>query len=221
MAERVVFVAGTATGVGKTWVAARLLSALGDSGRAFARKPVQSFEEGDRSTDAHLLGAATGEPAEEVCPPHRWYARALAPPIAAQVLGQPPWRIEDLVAETRLPARGTVVVEGVGGPRSPVADDGDSATLARALRCDLVVLVADAGLGAINACLTSVACFARTPVIVFLNRYVPTDTTHERNLAWLRDRSRLTVVTEVDELVAALGEPAHSLAGTQPTVEVT
>ena len=43
------------------------------------------------------------------------------------------------------------LVETVGGVRSPLAEDGDSRDLVRALAVDVVVLVADAGLGTIDA----------------------------------------------------------------------
>ena len=54
--------------------------------------------------DAAVLGAASGESAEEVCPPHRWYDVAMAPPMAAEALGRPPFTIRDLMAELRWPA---------------------------------------------------------------------------------------------------------------------
>ena len=63
------------------------------------------------------------------------------------------------------------LVEGVGGPRSPISADGDNVDLAHALAPDLVVLVADAGLGTINAVRLSVGALADFPVLVALNRY--------------------------------------------------
>ncbi|MEA2842777.1 MAG: glycine C-acetyltransferase, partial [Actinomycetota bacterium] len=150
--DLLVAVLGTATGVGKTWATAALVQALRDTGvNAVARKPVQSYARDDASaTDAHLL--AVHESPEDVCPPHRWYEVAMAPPMAADALGRPPFTVADLMAElTWPPATQVGLVETVGGPRSPVAADGDSLDLAAALHPDLVVLVADAGLGAVNA----------------------------------------------------------------------
>ena len=60
--RRVVAVVGTGTDVGKTWVAARLLSDLRAAGlRVAARKPAQSFDPDDdpAGLDAAVLGAAT------------------------------------------------------------------------------------------------------------------------------------------------------------------
>lgn len=190
--DRLVVITGTATEVGKTYVGAALARALrADGASVAARKPVQSFEPGtaDADTDAGLLAVATGEQPHDVCPPHRWLPVAMAPPMAAEVLGQPPFKVADLVGELLWPAAVDVgLVEGVGGPRSPLAADGDTVELANALDADHVVLVADAGLGTINAVRLSAAAFgAGTPLTVALNRYDPDDDLHRRNRAWLED----------------------------------
>ena len=69
------------------------------------------------------------------------------------MLGAPPFTIADLAAETApcRPRRRYAFVEGAGGPRSPLAADGDNVDLARGVGAELAVLVADAGLGTINA----------------------------------------------------------------------
>jgi dethiobiotin synthetase len=188
--DRLVVIAGTATEVGKTFVGAALARALRDVGFIVAaRKPVQSFEPGtpDGDTDAGILAAATGEPTDAVCPRHRWLPLAMAPPMAADALGRPPFKLADLIGELGWPVGIDVgLVEGVGGPRSPLAADGDTADLAEALDADHVVLVADAGLGTINAVRLSAASLPReTPLTVVLNRYDPDDDLHRRNRAWL------------------------------------
>ena len=129
-----------------------------------ARKPAQSFDPDDEAaaTDAGVLAVATGEDPHAVCPDHRWYPVALAPPMAADALGRAPFTVADLMAELRWPAGAHVgLVEGAGGPRSPLAADGDNVDLARALRPDSVVLVAGAGLGTLNATLLSAAALPR------------------------------------------------------------
>ena len=64
----------------------------------------------------------------------------------------PPFTVADLAAELRWPDGVELgLVEGVGGPRSPIAADGDTVDLRGHIRPDVVVLVADAGLGTINA----------------------------------------------------------------------
>ena len=169
--DHLVVALGTGTDVGKTWVGAAVLTALVAAGRRVAaRKPVQSFAPGDEATDADLLAAATGEDPLAVCPPHRCYQRPMAPPMAARVLGRPRFSVADLVEELSWPSGVEVGwVETVGGPRSPMADDGSSAAFAAAVRPDLLVLVADVRLGAINAVLLSVPALHARPVVV-LNR---------------------------------------------------
>jgi dethiobiotin synthase len=194
--SRVVAVVGTGTEVGKTWVSVRLLEWLRREGHCVAaRKPAQSFDPADApdSLDASLLAAASGEDAASVCPPHRWYETAMAPPMAADVLGRPSFTIQELVGEIAWPARCSLgLVETAGGVRSPLAVDGDCAAFCAALRPDLVVLVADAGLGTINAVrLTMTALVA--PAVVALNRFDPSNDLHRRNRAWLSDQDGFEV----------------------------
>jgi dethiobiotin synthetase len=203
-----VVVTGTATEVGKTFIAARMAATLRARGqKVAARKPVQSFDPSDTPTDADVLAAATGEDPRTVCPSHRWYPRAMAPPIAALHLGLSSYTIGDLIAETVLPGDGVVLVEGVGGPRSPLATDGDTVELVRGLAPDLVVLVAEPGLGAINSVLLCAAALAPARVVVVLNRFDPGDVIHSSNRDWLIGNARLDVVTDLDELMARLAAP--------------
>jgi dethiobiotin synthetase len=180
-------------------VAARLLTDLRAAGlRVAARKPAQSFEPGDDpgGRDAAILGAASGETAVDVCPAHRWYGVPMAPPMAAESLGRPPFTVEDLVSEMRWPADAVDVglVETAGGMRSPLAVDGDCVALSDALAPDLVVLVADAGLGTINA-VRLTAGVTQSPLVVVLNRFDATSQLHVRNLEWLARRDGLRVVS--------------------------
>jgi dethiobiotin synthetase len=205
-----VLVTGTATEIGKTWFSAATAHALRARGlQVAARKPVQSGDEGS-ATDAELLAAATDADPARVCPAHRTYAIAWAPPMAADELGLPPFTIHDLVAETTWdPGTDVGLVEGVGGPRSPLAFDGDTVDLAHALDPDLVVLVADAGLGTVNAVRLSAGAFAGRPLVVALNRF-GRDPLHERNRHHLSAVDRLDVVTspaELAERLVALLEP--------------
>jgi len=207
--DRLVLVCGTGTEVGKTWVGARLLSELRSRGRTVAaRKPAQSYDvdrNGDRlggGTDAEILGAASGEHPGEVCHSFRSYHRAMAPPIAAAALGLPPFTVADLVDELDWPVDGTDVglVETAGGVRSPQADDGDVCDLVDAVHPDLVVLVADAGLGTINSirlCMDALAVrVARpVPVVVVLNHYDGHHGIHRRNHVWLDERDGYRIVT--------------------------
>jgi dethiobiotin synthetase len=200
---RIVAVAGTGTDVGKTFVAAGVLRTLHERGcEIAARKPVQSFSPGDPSTDADELARATGADATAVCPRHRWLPVPLAPPMAAEALGLPPFTVDDLAAEVTadLPDRARVIMETAGGVRSPIAADGDCVDLIGALTPALVVLVADAGLGTINAVRLSVDALRRQRVVVYLNRFDAGCDLHRRNLEWLTARTGLQVLTDVENL---------------------
>jgi dethiobiotin synthetase len=216
-------VAGTGTEVGKTWVAAALARHLAAGGTTVAaRKPAQSFAAGDDAagvTDAHVLAGATGDRAEAVCPPDRWYATPMAPPMAAAAEGRPPFTIADLAAEIAFPEGVDVgLVETAGGVRSPLADDGDTVSLAVRLRPDVVVLVADAGLGTINAVRLSADALAAVgaPVLVVLNRHDAADELHRRNAEWLHDRVGVVCVVDVAELAGELEHRTH--LGRSPAV---
>lgn len=209
---RLVVAFGTATEIGKTWFGAATLAVLHERGVAVAaRKPTQSFDPADpHPTDAEVLAAATGEAPEAVCPRHRWLGAALAPPMAADVLGVPAIRLTDLVKEVDMswPASPAALgwVETVGGPCSPIADDGDGIDLALALGLDRAVLVADAALGTINAVRLAMAAIGTlaVPITVALNRFDATDDLHLRNLRWLLDTDGFDVVTSPAELAARL-----------------
>ncbi len=206
--RRLVVVVGTSTAVGKTWVTAAAASHARAQGACVAaRKPAQSFD-ADRyaiplePTDADILAAATGEDAAAVCPRHRWYPLPMAPPMAADALGRPPITMDELYGELRwAPDTELGFVETAGGVRSPLADDGDSATFAHRLMPDVTVLVGDAGLGTINAVRLSLDALHPLEVVVLLNRFDPGSDLHVRNRRWLAEREGYRVAISPVELL--------------------
>lgn len=229
--DQVVLVCGTGTEVGKTWVCTQLLHEIRSrSLQVAARKPAQSFDVDHRGaslggpTDAEVLAAASGESSGEVCLPHRSYPRAMAPPMAADALGLPPFTVADLVEELAWPDRRVDVglVETAGGVRSPQACDGDTIDFVHALRPDLVILVADAGLGTINAVRLSLDALLPAvdgldsapapglptrpvPVVVVLDRFEELDEIHRRNLEWLASNGDVEIFT-IPGQEASLGD---------------
>ena len=183
MKTGVYFIAGTGTGVGKTFVAASIAYAFRIKGADVGvMKPVESGcrTEGKAlmPADALLLKEASGsgDPLELICP-YR-FRMPLAPNIAA--------RHEGMVVDfgnirgclTRL--KGThdvVVVEGAGGLLSPLTDDLSCADLALFLNAQLVVVALN-GLGVINQALLTIEA-ARSRAIpikgVVLNSPAPHD----------------------------------------------
>lgn len=209
--DRLVAVLGTGTGVGKTWVAARIIERLQVRGVAVsARKPAQSFVPGEL-TDAEILGRASGEAPNEVCPPHRWYERPMAPPMAAEALGRPTFTVADLAGELDWPGDVAVgVIEGAGGARSPLAADGDSVDLLAAVQPDQVVLVADAGLGTLNLVRMSVDALDGWPVTVYLNHFDPGDELHRANRSWLARHVEAQVTTDLQQIVDSCSTAVRS-----------
>jgi dethiobiotin synthetase len=163
----VLFVTGSGTEVGKTYVTALLTQQSRASGRAVrALKPVASglVPVGDPEfdgTDPARLLAAQGLVVSAAnvadCTPWR-FAAPLAPDMAAAAEGRSltlealvRW-IGDAVAKTPEP----VLVEGVGGVMSPIASDALNIDLIAALRCP-AILVCGSYLGAISHALTAIA----------------------------------------------------------------
>ncbi len=210
---RLWLVAGTGTDVGKTWAGcelARLASARGL--KVAARKTAQSFAPGELGLDAQRLGEATGESPGRVCPEHRWYPVAMAPPLAAAALGMAPFGLAQLLAEVDWPSPGVDVglVEQAGGTGSPQASDGDGVDMARLLAPDAVVLVARSGLGTLSdvslarRALAGEAGIGPERLVVLLNRFDPGDALQAANRDWLSGVLGLQVATGTDGLLEAL-----------------
>jgi len=165
----VVFVTGAGTDIGKTYVSCALLHALRAAGQwVRALKPVVSGvgPVGDPSFDAsdtaRLLRAAGVAPTPDViegCSPWR-FAAPLSPDMAAAQEGRT-LALADVVAWSRhqidQAAPGDLLlIEGVGGVMSPMADDGLVLDWIAALNHP-ALLVCASHLGAISHALTALA----------------------------------------------------------------
>jgi dethiobiotin synthetase len=159
------FIAGTDTGVGKTYVAALIARALAANGlRVGVYKPVASGcrRQGEEmvSEDAVALWEGAGRPAtmEQVCPQR--FAAPLAPHLAARAEGR---RVDAELLRSGLEfwreRSDVVVVEGVGGLMSPVSDEDYVADLAADFKYPLVIVVRNA-LGVINQTLQTLVVAA-------------------------------------------------------------
>lgn len=169
--------------------------------RVAARKPVQSYDLSGGPTDAEQLAVASGEHPHTICPPHRWYPRAMAPPMAADALGRPRIELSELINEIGWPESADIgIVETAGGVRSPLAHDGDSIDLVQQLRPDRVLLIADAGLGTLNAVRLTLRCLEALPTDVFLNRFNPADPVHRSNLEWLTEHDGVAAFTTIESV---------------------
>lgn len=160
------FITGTDTGVGKTFIAAGIVRALAAEGQSVAVvKPVATGAArlGDdlHSDDAEALIAATGRgvPPQRVAP--LVFERPLAPPVAARregrrlSLAQVSFATLDALDWWAGQGAGIAVVEGVGGLLCPLAEDATVADLA--VRLDFpVVIVARRRLGTLNQAMLTV-----------------------------------------------------------------
>ncbi|HKR41076.1 MAG TPA: dethiobiotin synthase [Paraburkholderia sp.] len=190
------FVTGTDTEIGKTFVSAALLRGFAHAGlRATALKPIAAgaYERDGvwHNEDADQLDAA----ASVLLPPEIRTPFLLkepaAPHIAAALEGVTLdiARIVDCYEAARERAD-AVVVEGVGGFRVPLTATEDTADLAVALGLP-VVLVVGMRLGCIShALLTAEAIAARGLTLAgwVANRIDPAMTFPEENIAALRER---------------------------------
>lgn len=163
------FVTGTDTGVGKTWVSSAIARCLREDGQKVAvMKPVATGAEklGNtwRCDDSQSLIDAAREPGAEPVPLGQvspfLFEEPLAPSLAARRVGRP-LLIEEIQASTLeslawwSDRADLAIVEGVGGLLCPVADDGSVLDLAVALDFPLLV-VSRFALGTLNHTLMTV-----------------------------------------------------------------
>lgn len=159
------FVTGTDTSAGKTYVTAALARRARDLGKkVFAFKPIETgceLVEGRRlGTDQELLCAAAGD--WQTGPLRGLYqlARPLAPSVAARAENV---HVDlDLIASTAESVRDVdlLLVEGAGGWRVPLSDHEDISDLAKRVASE-VVIAARAGLGTISHSLLTVEAVER------------------------------------------------------------
>lgn len=149
MKTKGVFIAGTDTGIGKTWAACTLLHALRAAGlRATGMKPVASgctqTPDGLRNDDALALIAASDPRPEryEHCNPFAFEA-PVSPHIAAAEMEEevtlPP--IEDAYDSLAIMHGDAIVVEGVGGWLSPISDTLRANAIPRHLQLPVILVV--------------------------------------------------------------------------------
>ena len=195
-----IFVTGTDTGVGKTYVGVRLVRSLVSLGiRVCPRKPIESGCEwvDDRLVpmDANALIGATGAHVglESVC---RYRLRhPLSPERAARIEGVEV-KLADLVSACRVTKDEFLLVEGAGGFYSPLTFDGLNADLAQCLGLEVLLVAADR-LGCINHVLLTVAAIQSRGLRllgIVLNSLQPQADAFMDNAADLRQRLSCPVV---------------------------
>lgn len=225
---RGLFVTGTDTGVGKTFVGCAIVRGLRAAGIGVGvMKPVETGVPSAGPEDARALRLAAGvdDPLEAICP--QQFALPAAPSVAARAEGRRVSRPAIHAAWTTLRARHDfMLVEGAGGLLVPLDEEADVADLARELGLP-VLLVARASLGTLNHTRLSLEAAAHRGLDVFgvaishsAEREPESD---ELNLEELRRRLGASLVLELPH---RLGTPrsskersAASGAGGSPTID--
>ncbi len=155
-----IFITGTNTGVGKTWVGSQLVKHLYLKGiNVVPQKPIES---GCTIKDQKLFAedayayyqACKGSTKMAQITPFRF--SQVCSPARASVLSNMPLKLVDVVEHIKKSASkgSTVVVEGAGGIYSPLTTDALNIDLAKKINLP-VLLVAEDALGTINAILLS------------------------------------------------------------------
>ena len=197
------FLTGTGTGVGKTFVAIELLHWLRSRGiRAVGMKPICC---GDREDARRLLAAsAEGISIEELNPV--WLQSPVAPSVAAQIEQAEIDLRKILNCFRNLSKRfDTVIVEGVGGWLVPITADLFVSDFAKQL--DLpVAIVAENRLGCLNHVLLTLESVQRRGLVcagvILKSANGPTDlaqSTNETELRRLLASVNLVVIDERTE----------------------
>jgi dethiobiotin synthetase len=156
----VLFIAGTGTDIGKTYLTALLTRTLRAQGHPVrALKPVVSGIDpmAMANSDTGLLLAALDEPIDDetIAAVSPWrFTAPLAPNMAARLEGR---TIDfDAIVSWCKAHSGLILIEGVGGVMSPISDTKTGLDWITGLACP-VLLVGGSYLGAISHTLTSVA----------------------------------------------------------------
>lgn len=205
---RGIFITGTDTGVGKTYVTCAIARALGVAGlRVGAYKPVCSGVVAGPDGSPHwddveaLWTATAGQfPRDRIAP--QCFRAPVAPPVAAREEGR---RVDpDLLRsgiEWWREQVDLLLIEGAGGLLSPLSDVDTVADLAVDLGCPLLIVAADR-LGMLNQTLLTVEAAERRGLRVagvVINRVQPQrDESSGSNLAELERWCGAAVVAVVE-----------------------
>ena len=190
-----VFITGTGTGVGKTFVGVAIARQLNQRNiKVIPRKPIESgcVKQGEEliPQDAVALKEAAGYQGalSEVCP---YRFEPPISPVRAAHLANKVLTTEQLVNICLQGSeQGFVLVEGAGGFYSPLAENGLNADLAIALQLP-VILVADDKLGVLSQVLLNVEAIQMRGLIlagVVLNALDENNNEQMDNTADLRER---------------------------------
>lgn len=201
-----IFVTGTGTEIGKTYVAGLLVKKLHEAGEKSAYyKAAMSGNERDQEGklipgDAKFVKdfGSIDQALEEMCP--YVYEKAYSPHLAAQIEGNPV-DLDKVVEKFRDLEKkyDYITLEGSGGILCPLRFDDEEIYLEDFVKKAKLssIIVADAGLGTINN-LVLTAFYMKEKGMkvkgIIFNNFIPGDVLHEDNIKMCEHMSGLKVL---------------------------
>ena len=218
-----IFITGTGTDVGKTYVTGLIVKKLWENKRNAAYYKA-AMSGNDRGADGSLLAgdalhvktvSGIAQPISEMCP--YLYETAVSPHLAARMEGNPVELQRVLHDFDKVCSRHEyVTAEGSGGIVCPLRFDGQELLLEDFIRARKLssLIVADAGLGTINAVVLTVEYMKahQLPVkgIIF-NHYEPERVMHQDNRSMCEYMTGLKVLACVKNGDTDLDIPLETL----------
>lgn len=223
MAKKI-FITGTGTDVGKTFVTGLILKKLKENGiNAAYYKAAMSGNE--RTEDGGLIPgdalhvktvSGIEQPLSQMCP--YVYETAVSPHLASRIEGNPVV-LEEVVKGFEEVCRQYeyVTMEGSGGILCPICFDERELWLEDVIRQLGLssLIVADAGLGTINSVVLTVEYMRAKKLLVkgiLFNHFHPGDRMEEDNLRMCEHRTKLPVVACVEDGSGELSMDVEKLA---------
>ncbi len=223
--SRSLFITGTGTDVGKTYVSGLILKKLREAGVSAAYYKA-AMSGNSREKDGSLIPgdalyvkqtAGLEQPLETMCP--YVYESAVSPHLASRLEGNPV-RMEVVRRgfEHLAERYSHITVEGSGGICCPVAMGGEEIWMEDVIQAlaPVCLIVADAGLGTINA-VALTAAYMKSRGIgaagILLNHFHPNDVMEEDNKRMCEYVTGLPVLACIEEGCSDLPMETETLLG--------
>lgn len=230
--SKAVFLTGTGTDIGKTYISGLIVKKLAEAGKnpAYYKAAMSGNDRREDGTlipgDAFFVQKTSGisQPLEEMCP--YVYENAWSPHLASRVEGNP---VDlEVVRKGFLETADKydyITMEGSGGILCPLCFDERRIQLEDVIReFELSsILVADAGLGTINSVvLTAEYMKARSLPIkgIIFNHYHPGNIMEDDNIFMCEHMTGLPVIAKVQDNATELETDADVLAALYDEVKI-
>ena len=230
--SKAVFLTGTGTDIGKTYISGLIVKKLAEAGKnpAYYKAAMSGNDRREDGTlipgDALFVQKTSGisQPLEEMCP--YVYENAWSPHLASRVEGNP---VDlEVVRKGFLETADKydyITMEGSGGILCPLCFDERRIQLEDVIReFELSsILVADAGLGTINSVvLTAEYMKARSLPIkgIIFNHYHPGNIMEDDNIFMCEHMTGLPVIAKVQDNATELETEADVLAALYDEVKI-